>query len=125
MMSKTGSIILLFSYGTLQKTSVQVATFGRALKRRADALPGYRIAEVAIIDPAIRVASGLSHNANAVPSPDPTDLVNGTVLEITEQELHAADKYEAPADYQRIRVTLQSGNQAWIYVHKPPVGASR
>jgi hypothetical protein len=25
--------VLLFSYGTLQKTSVQIATFGRALKR--------------------------------------------------------------------------------------------
>ena len=119
MMSKTGPIILLFSYGTLQRAAVQLATFGREFKSRPDALPGHRIAKVAITDPAVRAASGLSHNANAVPSPDPGDAIEGTVLEITEQELHAADKYEATADYHRIRVTLRSGNQAWVYVNEP------
>jgi hypothetical protein len=33
--------VLLFSYGTLQISSVQVATFGRELTGRADWLPGY------------------------------------------------------------------------------------
>ena len=124
-MSKTGSTILLFSYGTLQRSAVQLATFGREFTSRPDALPGHRIAKVAITDPALRAASGLSHNANAVPSPDPADAIEGTVLEITEQELLAADKYEAPADYHRVRVTLQSGNQAWVYVHKLSAKVSR
>ena len=111
--------VLLFSYGTLQKTSVQVATFGRELRGRKDGLAGYRLAQVPITDPALRASSGLSHNANAVPSPNPQDTVGGMVLEITEEELLAADGYEAPAAYKRTRVRLRSGNEAWIYVHRP------
>jgi len=41
------------------------------------------------------------------------------VLEITEQELLAADGYEAPAAYRRVQVRLRSGDQAWMYVHRP------
>ena len=111
--------VLLFSYGTLQKPGVQRATFGRDVQGRKDALPGYRLAYVPIADPALQAASGLSHNANAVPSPYPDDSVEGMVLEITQQELLAADGYEAPAEYRRIQVRLRSGDQAWVYVHQP------
>jgi len=46
----------------------------------------------------------------------PEDAVSGTVFEITEQELAAADKYEEVAEYRRISVTLRSGDEAWVYV---------
>src|SRR5215831_6084273 len=100
--------VLLFSYGTLQDRSVQIANFGRELTGRADALPGYarRL-----------VSSGESTYANAELS-NPDDAVYGTVFEITEQELAAADEYEEPADYGRISVMLKSGDQAWVYVKK-------
>ena len=111
--------VLLFSYGTLQKPSVQIATFGRELRGRSDELPGYRLVQVPIADPILRVASGLSHNANAIPSPHPEDTVEGMVLEITERELLAADSYEAPVGYRRVQVRLRSGDRAWIYVHHP------
>ncbi len=39
------------------------------------------------------------------------------MLEITEQELEQADRYEVD-DYERISVTLTSGEQAWAYVGK-------
>ena len=35
------SMVLLFSYGTLQDRDVQIANFGRELKGREDVLPGY------------------------------------------------------------------------------------
>jgi gamma-glutamylcyclotransferase (GGCT)/AIG2-like uncharacterized protein YtfP len=111
--------VLLFSYGTLQKTGVQRATFGRDVQGRKDALPGYRLAQVPITDPNLRKASGLTHNANAVASSNPDDVVEGMVLEITQQELLAADGYEAPAEYRRIQVRLRSGDMAWVYVHQP------
>ena len=110
---------LLFSYGTLQKPDVQRATFGRALRGRKDGLPGYCLAQVAITDPALRAASGLSHNANALASPNPDDVVEGMVLEITQRELLAADGYEAPVEYRRVEVRLRSGDRAWVYVHQP------
>jgi gamma-glutamylcyclotransferase (GGCT)/AIG2-like uncharacterized protein YtfP len=88
---------------------VQLANFGRELTGRADALPGYawRL-----------VSSGESTYANAELTSNPEDAVCGAVFEITEQELAAADRYEEPAGYGRISVTLQSGDQAWVYVRK-------
>ena len=110
------STVLLFSYGTLQKKKVQIANFGRELTGREDALPGYARRMVAITDPKVVALSGESHHANLEPSSNPEDAVSGTVFEITEQELVAADRYEEVAEYRRISVTLRSGDQAWVYV---------
>jgi hypothetical protein len=106
--------VLLFSYGTLQRSDVQLASFGRELSGREDSLPGYLCVPVAINDPAVEAELGITHYFNVVASP--LDSVPGMVFEITEQELAAADKYEADADYRRIRVTLGSGTQAWVYL---------
>ena len=113
----TTPTFLLFSYGTLQDKRVQIATFGRELTGREDALPGYKRGAVAITDPAVIASTGESHYANAAPSPNPDDAVSGTVFEVTGQELTAADAYEQPAAYRRIPVTLRSGTRAWVYVH--------
>ena len=106
----------LFSYGTLQYKNVQIASFGRELRGDCDVLPGYTRRLIPIPDPAVVAAIGETHYANA--EPDPNDTVAGTVFEITEAELAAADRYEEPAHYRRIAVALQSGTQAWVYVHE-------
>jgi len=108
--------VLLFSYGTLQKRSVQIATFGRELTGREDALNGYARRMAPVTDPKVAALIGESHYANVEPSSNPEDTVSGTVFEITEQELAAADKYEEAAEYRRISVALRSGDQAWVYV---------
>ena len=100
--------VLLFSYGTLQNKKVQIATFGRELTGRKDALPGYVRGVVAM--------TGELHYENVEPSSDPNDAVLGTVFEISQQELAAADEYEEVARYRRILVTLRSGDEAWVYV---------
>jgi hypothetical protein len=41
--------------------------------------------------------------------------VAGTVLELTAEELAAADRYEVD-DYRRVPVRLGSGLQAWVYL---------
>ncbi|MNG26616.1 hypothetical protein D3C84_1116290 [compost metagenome] len=48
-------------------------------------------------------------------SRDLSDEIAGTVFEISEQELFAADGYEV-ADYRRVGVVLRSGASAWVYV---------
>jgi gamma-glutamylcyclotransferase (GGCT)/AIG2-like uncharacterized protein YtfP len=108
--------LLLFSYGTLQKKSVQLANFGRELTGRADALPGFVTRMVPILDPKIAASSGESHYANAEKSAAPNAAVDGIVFTVTEQELAVADTYEEPANYRRTLVTLRSGARAWVYV---------
>ncbi len=111
----TKAAILLFSYGTLQDKNVQVASFGRELKGRADAMPGYRQTLLEITDPEVLATSGKKYHPIVEPSPDSNDEVGGTVFEITAEELTAADKYEV-SDYKRVSVTLKSGLEAWVYV---------
>ena len=106
--------ILLFSYGTLRLPAVQLATFGRLLDGRDDAAPGYRLTWVEITDPDVIATSGSDRHPIMVESDEPADAVEGRVLEITQDELAAADEYEVD-DYARVLVRLRSGAQAWVY----------
>ncbi|GGO54577.1 gamma-glutamylcyclotransferase family protein [Streptomyces lasiicapitis] len=105
----------LFTYGTLQMREVQLARFGRLLQGRRDALPGYRTTEIWITDPDVIAVSGTDRHLLVVPSDDPADAVEGAVLELTDEELAAADDYEVD-DYARVEVTLVSGAKAWAYL---------
>ena len=107
--------ILLFSYGTLQDKAVQIANFGRELTGRPDAMTGYVLNWVDITDPAVLKTSGKAQHPIVHASYDPKDEVRGTVFEITQKELQAADDYEV-ADYKRVSVLLKSGAHAWVYI---------
>ena len=105
----------LFSYGTLQKEKVQLKLFGRILKGWKDTLPGYRIHTLEIKDERFLATGEDKLQRTLVFSNDNNDAVNGTVLEITGEELLFADKYE-PSNYRRIKVVLQSAKEAWVFV---------
>ena len=57
----------LFSYGTLQQESVQLESFGRALKGKPDVLPGWRREMVEIIDAEVFCLSGERFHPILVP----------------------------------------------------------
>ncbi len=105
----------LFSYGTLQLDSVQMATFGRLLDGRDDAMPGYCTEMLEITDPEVLKTSGERFHPVVMPSDDPADRVAGKVFTITAEELAHADAYEV-SDYKRVQVRLVSGFDAWVYV---------
>ncbi|NUO82567.1 gamma-glutamylcyclotransferase [candidate division KSB1 bacterium] len=107
---------LLFSYGTLQQKNVQVSTFGRVLQGHKDELLGFEQSFVKIEDPQVAAASGKTHHANVTFNGRNDSRVSGTVFEISDAELAAADQYEQLAAYKRINGMLASGNQAWVYV---------
>ena len=107
----------LFSYGSLQQEAVQLYTFGRLLHGEPDALPGYEPALVLIDDPAVVAETGQTHYSNATFNGRADSSVRGTIFEITDDEIEAADRYEAPASYRRFEATLASGRVAWVYVH--------
>jgi gamma-glutamylcyclotransferase (GGCT)/AIG2-like uncharacterized protein YtfP len=52
-----------------------------------------------------------------MPSDRDADRVQGTVFDITAEELAAADKYEV-SDYERVSAQLESGSTAWVYVKR-------
>ncbi|MEO8369096.1 MAG: gamma-glutamylcyclotransferase family protein [Candidatus Solibacter sp.] len=114
---------LLFSYGSLQQPDVQRSTFGRLLQGYADELPEYEPSLVEIEDvTAAAAASGATHYANVTFNGRSDSRVSGTVFEVSDVELAAADGYEKIANYRRIAATLASGTQAWLYVDGRPSG---
>ena len=102
------STVLLFTYGTLQDTAVQLQLFQRKLLGFSDALYGYRLVP--------KKVEGTYHAI--LPSPDSGTLVNGIVYELFPNELSTTDRYEGP-QYIRTMVSLSSGKKAWAYIGKP------
>jgi gamma-glutamylcyclotransferase (GGCT)/AIG2-like uncharacterized protein YtfP len=102
----------LFSYGTLQKSEVQLKLFGRLLEGSKDILEGYKTADIVITDAAF-LTKEESRQLTAVVSSD--DMILGMVFEISSEDLAIVDRYE-PSNYERISVTLRSGKQAWLYL---------
>ncbi|KTD16227.1 gamma-glutamylcyclotransferase family protein [Legionella jordanis] len=107
----------IFSYGTLQLESVQLATFSRILKGHRDFLIGFILQELRITDSYVIQVSGKEIHTILLPTGNCCDLVEGTVFELSVQELLQADRYEVE-DYQRIKVNLASGESAWVYAHR-------
>ncbi|MBM3857609.1 MAG: gamma-glutamylcyclotransferase [Verrucomicrobia bacterium] len=105
----------LFSYGTLQQEEVQLATFGRKLNGIQDALVGYKTSMLKITDPHVLATSGKEFHPIVSRTSDPNDFVEGTVFEVTQEEILQADCYEV-GDYQRVFAPLRSGQSAWVYV---------
>jgi hypothetical protein len=97
----------LFSYGSLQQPAVQLATFGRMLAGSRDAVVGFELGSV---------RRGDKQLANVTRSFLADSSVGGTAFDVSESELAAADAYERDDAYTRIRVTLASGEEAWLYV---------
>jgi hypothetical protein len=110
---------LLFSYGTLQQEEVQVSTFGRKLNGEKDLLLGFEPSLVKIADAGIAARLGRTHHDNVTPTGDDWSNVQGTVFEVTDDELAMADRFESEFAYQRINGALASGKEAWVYVHSP------
>lgn len=108
-------MVLLFSYGTLRQREVQLATYGRELAGQPDSLAGYRLEPLAISDPRVVALSGKAVHHIACATGDPADRIEGTVFELSREELDSTDAYEVDA-YARAEVTLESGRKAFVYV---------
>ena len=105
---------LVFSYGTLQQEHVQLSTFGRLLQGQGDELVGFEQSFVRIDDPQV-AAGGKTQHANVTFNGRNDSRVSGTVFEINDAELAAADQYEQLAAYKRVATMLASGKKAWVY----------
>lgn len=93
----------LFVYGSLRDPEVQQRVFGRVVPGTPDVLDGYE-----------RRWLHLSDGVFPILVPAPGGSVEGRVLDVTPGELALMDAYESD-DYRRIRVTLRSGAETWVY----------
>lgn len=109
---------LIFSYGTLQDEDVQLKTFGRTLHGEKDLLHGYEPSLVPIADATVAARLRRTHHDNITSTGDEWSSVQGTALEVSDDELVKADALEAEFNYARIEVALSSGKTAWVYVHR-------
>ena len=107
----------LFSYGTLQLDRVQIETYGRLLQGEKDSLLNYKLDKLKITDAEVIKKSGKEFHPIAMKTGISDDMIDGTIYEITEEELDSTDKYEV-SDYKRVLETFVSGKKAWIYVAK-------
>ena len=106
----------LFSYGTLQYEAVQLTNFGRKLVGTIDTLSKLVLSELIITDTDVIATSGEDVHPIVVYTGEDTDKVEGMVFDVNSDELRQADNYEV-SDYKRIKVKLDSGVSAWVYVH--------
>ena len=93
----------LFTYGTLQDSTVQMTVFHRTVKGTPDTLGGYLKSQIKI-----------GFGVYPIIKPDPNSQVEGQIIEVTSEELILIDRYEGK-DYRRIQVTLRSGTVTWVY----------
>ena len=104
----------LFSYGTLQQKNVQLENFGRELKGTKDYLTNYVVEEIEITDKRVIKESGKRIHPILKFTGKESDRVEGTVFEITKEDLLRVDDYEVN-EYIRIAAILKSGRRCWIY----------
>ena len=106
----------LFTYGTLQREEIQLATFGRRLEGTPDFLPAYRLVLTQVRDEKFAEVNGVNQRTVQFTG-QLSDFVEGIVFVITQSELERSDTYE-PTDYERVRVELKSGELAWVYLQR-------
>ncbi|OQD43606.1 hypothetical protein BUL40_03050 [Croceivirga radicis] len=94
---------LVFSYGTLQQTTIQLDLYGTTLEGITDQLKDYELLNNVVYGkyPAVRKALN--------------QVVKGTVFNLTTQQLQITDQYEGEA-YKRKMLQLNSGIKAWVYI---------
>lgn len=118
------SVERLFSYGTLRLPQVQRELFGAELPTTSDTLVGWRLRMLRISDAAVLAMSGATEHPILERTGEAFDRVDGAVLELTPEQLAAADAYEVD-DYRRVRASLASGLDAWVYAAAEAEGAGR
>lgn len=94
----------LFVYGSLQDPAVQKRIIGRTIEGTPDSLAGYT-----------RKWIQFPEGEFPMIFPEAGSVVEGHVLDVTPEEIPLLDRYETTA-YRRIRVTLQSGLETWVYM---------
>ena len=97
---------LVFAYGTLKNHDLRKKLLARNVPAEKDRLKGFSIEQIYLDGENYPVANYDPFNKNDI---------QGVSFYVNESELKILDYYESDA-YKRIRVNLNSGRKAWLYV---------
>ena len=97
---------LVFAYGTLKEAEIRRELLNRNVPAVKDGLPGFILEKICL--------DGILYPI-AVRDPYSKKTLHGEVFRVTLQEVRIIDDYESDA-YKRIKVNLNSGRKAWLYV---------
>lgn len=103
MSEQTEQTEQLFIYGTLTEPVIQKAVTGREISGEPDKLSGYK-----------KIERNMGDGIYPIIIKDAGSVVEGMVVAVSEEELNLIDRYETEA-YRRVRVTLESGKETWVY----------
>ncbi len=106
---------LLFSYGTLNSSEVQIQYYGRKLKVKNDKLSGYKLNGLEFEDVSVIDKSKATIYPVAIKSKEQNDKIDGIVFEITGEELIQTDKRKV-SNFKRVLEKTESGSLVWVYV---------
>jgi gamma-glutamylcyclotransferase (GGCT)/AIG2-like uncharacterized protein YtfP len=93
----------LFIYGTLINPKIQKNIIGHIIDGIPDILKGY---EKSVIE--------IDNEKYPIIIPDKNKMVNGFIIEVSDDELRKIDKYEG-VEYKRTEIISQNGISAWVY----------
>lgn len=94
----------LFVYGTLKESKLQIEIIGRECESSSAVIEGYVGEQISIEGKGYTIAI-----------PKIGGIIEGKVLDVTEDELSILDKYETEV-YDRIKTRLSNGEQVWVYI---------
>ena len=97
--------MLVFAYGTLADNFTRAGIIKRQIESEADSLIGYELSNIMI--------ENITYQA--IVKNDTKTSIDGVKFYATAEDVNLLDEYETNA-YDRIILTLQSGDKAWVYV---------
>ena len=96
---------------------VQLDTFERILTGKKDMLKRYRIGKIIITDAEVIKSSGTDIHPILEYTGDDEDFVEGTLYELSDEEILKADRYEVK-DYKRSELLFESGENGFVYLKR-------
>ena len=97
----------VFAYGTLKDSNLRNELLLRDVPASKAKLTGFRIDQVLLDGTYYPIAHRDPFNKKEI---------NGVVFKVNGREIKILDEYESDA-YKRILITLQSGQDTWLYVN--------
>ena len=96
----------VFVYGTLRDKKLRQELSGREIPSLKARIKGFDLSSI---------SDGEHTYPILIKNDSSENIIDGEIIELSKTELLSFDKYEG-ALYRRVKILLESGQQAWVYI---------